>query len=157
MAASNIRRDQYRGEIAKRMRQDSADEEQIVTCQKCDIIVHDKINCSGCKLSFCLKCAHVSETLYTCYTNGELDDFHWTCACCKSMFPTLDNIATTLQDLHLKSGSESSLPKTSHNYKGKREKKGLSKENNVNPNHQGQMIKATRQDQWRCRIESQAQ
>ena len=45
----------------------------------------------------------MSETLYTCYTNGELDDFHWTCACCKSMFPTLDNIATTLQDLHLKS------------------------------------------------------
>ena len=45
----------------------------------------------------------MSETLYTCYINGEVDNFHWTCACCKSMFPTLDNIATTLQGLHLKS------------------------------------------------------
>ena len=35
--------------------------------------------------------------------NGELDDFHWTCSCCKSTFPSLDNIATTLQELHQKS------------------------------------------------------
>ena len=95
---------QYRGDASKRQRQDSNEEDvDTVPCQKCETIVKEKIRCSGCKLLYCLKCAHVSQALYKCILNGELENFHWTCMCCKEMFPTLDNISTTLQNLHANS------------------------------------------------------
>ena len=96
-------RNQLRGGVLKRMRSDSGKNETGAFCQTCDTQISDKIVCSGCNLSFCLKYARVSKSLYACFLNGELDDFHWTCACCKSMLPSLENIATTLQDLHVKS------------------------------------------------------
>ena len=53
-------------------------------------------------MAFCTKCAKISDQLYECLISGELDDFHWTCRSCKSMFQTLENIAGTLQDIQNK-------------------------------------------------------
>lgn len=100
--AQQFWRSQFRGDLSKRMRQDSGEEDSESVCQKCDNIVSDKIMCTGCKLYYCLKCASVSRSLYACIKNGELENFHWTCPCCKSMFPSLDNIASVLQDIQSK-------------------------------------------------------
>ena len=94
---------QLNGDVIKRMRQDTGEDDIMATCQKFVILAPDNIQCNGCKLYYCLKCACLSKILYTCLENGEFDDFHSTCSCCKSMFPSLDNIATTLQELHQKS------------------------------------------------------
>ena len=51
---------------------------------------------------YCLKCAGVSEALYACIERGEMTDFHWTCPCCKNMFPSLDNISRSLNDMQSK-------------------------------------------------------
>ena len=100
--ASQQSRGQFRGVVTIRTRQDSGEDYIIATCQKCDIRAQDNMQFSGFKLYYCLKCARLSKILYTCFKNGEMDDFDWICSCCKSMFPSLDtsNIATTLQELH---------------------------------------------------------
>ena len=67
-------------------------------CNKCEFLYEKSISCSGCKLSFCLKCAKVTEALYNCIVAGEMDDFHWTCRSCKSTFPSLQNISASLDD-----------------------------------------------------------
>lgn len=87
----------------KRQRQGS-DECDISSfiCQKCDRQIKEKIPCSGCKLHYCLQCAKVSQTLYQCLLQGEMDSFHWTCSCCKATFPSLEKIADTLEDIQNK-------------------------------------------------------
>ena len=88
---------------SKRPRQSSSDTNSSgYLCQKCDVPVDKVVTCTGCKLAFCTKCAKISDQLYECLISGELDDFHWTCRSCKSMFPTLENIAGTLQDIQNK-------------------------------------------------------
>ncbi|MEW8545300.1 MAG: hypothetical protein AB2693_17395, partial [Candidatus Thiodiazotropha sp.] len=92
-----------RGNDAKRARQDSSEQENSVfVCQKCDRHIEEGINCVGCKLLFCLKCAGVSATLYKCIVNGELESFHWNCKCCNSTFPSLENISVVLQNMQSK-------------------------------------------------------
>lgn len=88
---------------SKRPRQSSSDTNSSgYLCQKCDAPVDKVVTCTGCKLAFCTNCAKISDQLYECLISGELDDFHWTCRSCKSMFPTLKNIAGTLQDIQNK-------------------------------------------------------
>ena len=41
----------------------------------------------------------LSKGLYSCLIKGELDDFGWDCKCCKSLFPSLDNISKVLHDI----------------------------------------------------------
>ena len=41
----------------------------------------------SCKLDNCLKCA-----LFEYLTQGEMEDFLWSCKSCKATFPSLDNI-----------------------------------------------------------------
>ena len=67
-------------------------------CNKCEFLYEKSVSCSGCKLSFCLKCPKVTETLYNCIVAGEMDDFHWTFRSCKSTFPSLQNISASLED-----------------------------------------------------------
>ena len=85
------------GNVSKRLRIGSDETEH--ECQKCSHIIHESISCSGCKLSYCLKCAKISETLYNCIKSGEMDQFMWSCASCKATFPSLENITTVLTDL----------------------------------------------------------
>lgn len=89
----------------KRPRQGSNEEGSILICQKCDKEVKEKITCTGCKLHYCLQCAGVSVELYQCIQKGELNRFHWTCTCCQSMFPSLENIAGAIQDIQNKQDS----------------------------------------------------
>lgn len=92
-----------KGQVNKRIRQGSTEDEcTSFSCQKCNSEVQDKINCTGCKLNYCLNCAGISQVLYQCMKNGELVNFHWTCDCCKSMFPTLENIAGAVHDIQNK-------------------------------------------------------
>ena len=83
---------------AKRARQDS-NEDNVQVCSKCDKEIEEGINCSGCKQLFCFNCAGISKALHNCLLKGELDDFRWDCKCCKSLFPSLDNISKVLQDI----------------------------------------------------------
>ena len=83
---------------AKRARQDS-NEDNVQVCSKCDKEIGEGINCSGCKQLFCFNCAGISKGLHNCLLKGELDDFRWDCKCCKSLFPSLDNISKVLQDI----------------------------------------------------------
>ena len=83
----------------KRPRQDSSEDDSGFMCQRCDYVVDKVITCSGCSLSFCLKCANVSKTLHQCIMEGELDNFHWSCRSCKATFPTLQQISSSLQDI----------------------------------------------------------
>ena len=55
--------------------------------------------CSGCKLNFCLRCANISNTLWSCLTQDELDNFIWPCRSCPATFPSLDNISKVLCDI----------------------------------------------------------
>lgn len=48
--AQQFWRSQFRGDLSKRMRQDSGEEDSECVCQKCDNIVSNKIMCTGCKL-----------------------------------------------------------------------------------------------------------
>ena len=45
-------------------------------CQKCELLVDKIIPCSGCKLTFCLRCGKITDTLYRCIIAGELENFH---------------------------------------------------------------------------------
>ena len=83
---------------AKRARQDSSEDMNYV-CGKCDKQIDEGIKCAGCKQLFCFNCAGVSKGLYSCLIKGELDDFRWDCKCCKSLFPSLDNISKVLHDI----------------------------------------------------------
>ena len=83
----------------KRPRQDSSEDDSGFMCQRCDYVVDKVITCSGCSLSFCLKCANVSKTLHQCIMEGELENFHWSCRSCKATFPTLQKISSSLQDI----------------------------------------------------------
>ena len=47
---NNNNRNQLRGDVLKRMRQNSCENETEAICQKCDTQISDKIVCSGCKL-----------------------------------------------------------------------------------------------------------
>lgn len=58
--------------------------------------------CSGCKLFFCLKCARISENLYQCIMNGEMEDFRWSCRSCQATFPSLENITGVLKKIEIK-------------------------------------------------------
>ena len=83
----------------KRQRQSSSDSNQSgYLCHRCELPVDKTITCSGCKLTFCLRCGKISETLYNCITAGEMNDFHWSCKSCKSTFPSLQNISASLED-----------------------------------------------------------
>ena len=64
----------------------------------CDYVADKVITCSGCSLSFCLKCANVSKTLHQCIME-ELENFHWSFRSCKATFPTLQQISSSLQDI----------------------------------------------------------
>ena len=87
----------------KRQRPGSSDEDcSTFLCQKCDQNIHDKVTCSCCKLHYCLQCAKISAILYQCFRNNELQNFHWTCSACTSMFPSLENISGTLNDIKVK-------------------------------------------------------
>ena len=85
------------GNVSKRLRIGSDETE--TGCQKCSHIIHESISFSDCKLSYCLKCAKIRETLYNCIKSGEMDQFMWSCASCKATFPSLENITTVLTDL----------------------------------------------------------
>ena len=71
-------------------------------CQKCELLVEKIIECSGCKLIFCLRCGKISESLYNCLVAGEMEDFLWTCRSCKSTFPSLEKILATLDNIKSK-------------------------------------------------------
>ena len=86
-----------RNALSKRLRQDSDDQE--VLCQRCDYLTKERVICSGCKLNFCLRCANISDALWTCITKGELDNFIWSCRSCRATFPSLDNISKVLGDI----------------------------------------------------------
>lgn len=90
---------------SKRPRQGSNEEGSISVCQKCDKELKEKITCTGCKLHYCIQCAGVSVELYQCIQKGELNSFHWTCTCCQSMFPSLENIAGAIHDIQNKHDS----------------------------------------------------
>ena len=84
----------------KRQRQESGDADQSGTiCQKCDLLVSKAIDCAVCKLSFCLGCAKIGKSLFHCMVEGELENFHWTCRSCRSMFPTIEGISSTVKDI----------------------------------------------------------
>ena len=83
----------------KRPRQDSSEDDSGFMCQRCDYVADKVITCSGCSLSFCLKCANVSKTLHQCIMDGEPENFHWSCRSCKATFPTLQQISSSLQDI----------------------------------------------------------
>ena len=54
---------------------------------KCEPLLVDKtIFSSGCKLTFCLRCGKITETLYNCIVAGEMEDFHWTCRVADQLF-----------------------------------------------------------------------
>ena len=80
----------------KRARQDSSDPE--TCCQKCDSVITEKIMCQGCKLDYCLKCAGITHELFGYLTQGEMEDFLWSCKSCKATFPSLDNITKYLKE-----------------------------------------------------------
>ena len=82
---------------SKRQREDS-----LLYCQKCDDIMDANIECSGCKLKYCLRCAEISERLFQCISNGELANFHYNCASCKATFPSLENISGALNIIQTK-------------------------------------------------------
>ena len=92
-----------RSTISKRLRQDSDDLE--VICQKCDNLTKERVSCSGCQLNFCLRCASISATLWTCISKGELDNFIWSCRSCRATFPSLDNISKVLGDIQTTTNS----------------------------------------------------
>ena len=84
----------------KRPRQGSEDTNTSAEmCQRCEYAADKTITCSGCKLNFCTDCAKISNTLFKCLIEGELNDFHWSCKSCKACFPTLQNIAGTLEEI----------------------------------------------------------
>ena len=85
---------------AKCPRQDSIEGEitQFLS-QCCDKKVEDGINCPGCKLLFCLRCAKVSPALYNCLRSGEMGSFHWNCKICGSSFPSLENITGAFKNI----------------------------------------------------------
>ena len=86
-----------------RFRQGASDEEcSTFLCQKCNESIKDKITFTCCKLYYCLKCAKITAILYQCIRNNELEDFHWTYPGCKSIFPSLENISGTLNDIKIK-------------------------------------------------------
>ena len=58
--------------------------------------------CVCCKLYYYLVCANIKPSLYLCIVDRDLEDFHWSCSCCKSMFPMLENIATVVNDIQEK-------------------------------------------------------
>ena len=61
-----------------RLRSDSSD--QISISSAGDVTPEWKMNkmmCCGCKLFFGLKYARISEILYQCLNNGEIEDFRW--------------------------------------------------------------------------------
>ena len=98
MAARNLDRPE-----SKRPRQGSDDTNTSAEmCQRCEYVADKTIACSGCKLIFCTECAKISNTLYKCLMEGELSDFHWSCKSCKSSFPTLQNIAGSLEEIQKK-------------------------------------------------------
>ena len=82
--------------LKKRARQNSSDPE--ICCQKRDAVIKEKIMCNGCKLDYCLKCAGITHTLFEYLTQGEMEDFLWSCKSCKATFPSLDNITKSLKE-----------------------------------------------------------
>ena len=58
--------------------------------------------CSGCELFFCIKCARISENLYQCIMNSEMEDFRWSCRSCQATFPSLENITGVLKKIEIK-------------------------------------------------------
>ena len=72
-----------------------------IQCQKCDKIVKEKIECSGCKLDYCIYCINVTPHLlvFELIQKGELEDFMWTCRSCRATFPSLENISCVLKDI----------------------------------------------------------
>ena len=91
---------------SKRPRQGSDDTNASAEmCQRCEYAADKTIACSGCNLIFCTECAKISDTLYKCLMEGELSDFHWSCKSCKSSFPTLQNIAGSLDEIRKKHSS----------------------------------------------------
>ncbi|MES9884994.1 MAG: hypothetical protein ABW185_29475, partial [Sedimenticola sp.] len=107
----------------KRQRISDIDESCFISkCQKCDKHVDEHVVCSGCKLQFCLNCAQVSQRLYECILNGEMDDFHWNCRSCKSTFPSLQNITGVLNEMRIShddrmTGIETRMNKLEHDTK----------------------------------------
>ena len=82
---------------SKRPRQ-SSDSSGII-CHNCEQPVDKTIECSGCKLTFCLRCGKINEALYQCIVDGEMSSFHWSCRSCTATFPSLANITATLYDI----------------------------------------------------------
>lgn len=80
----------------KRARQDSSDPE--TCCQICNSVITEKIMCQGCKLDYCLKCAGINYRLFEYLTQGDMEDFLWSCKSCKATFPSLDNITKYLKE-----------------------------------------------------------
>ena len=83
----------------KRQRKDSNEEDSGFMCHRCDFVADKAITCSGCNLTFCLKCANISQTLHKCILDGELENFHWSCRSCKATFPSLQQISSRLQEI----------------------------------------------------------
>lgn len=86
-----------RGNKLKRFRVGSDDKG--IQCERCDNIVADRIECSGCQLEYCLKCANISEGLYRCTLEGGLENFLWSCKSCRATFPSIQNISEVLKDI----------------------------------------------------------
>ena len=54
--------------------------------------------CQGCKLDYCLKCAGINYGLFEYLTQGDMEDFLWSCKSCKATFPSPDNITKYLKE-----------------------------------------------------------
>ena len=78
--------------LSKRLRVGSDEIE--TECPKCSNIINESIACSGCKLSYCLKCAKISVALYNCIQMGEMEQFMTS-----ATFPSLESITSVLTDL----------------------------------------------------------
>lgn len=65
---------------------------------KRETVITEKIMCQGCKSDYCLKCAGITLELFRYLTQGEMEDFLWSCKSCKATFPSLDNITKYLKE-----------------------------------------------------------
>ena len=70
-------------------------------CPSCDKNIAEKdsaINCSICEILFCNKCAKIPDELIILFNSGA-SNLMWTCQGCKTNFPSMSNMKSSLTDL----------------------------------------------------------
>ena len=72
-----------------------------IQCQRCDKLVTDRIECSGCKLENIVYIVQIlpPPKLFTLIQDGELENFMWSFRSCRATFPSLENISCVLKDI----------------------------------------------------------